>query len=895
MRWIYKSPLRLRSLFKKNWVEQELSEELRFHLENQIEQNIAQGMSPQEARYSALRQFGNVGTIKEECRDSWGMRFITEFLQDLGYGLRQLRRSPGFTVVAVLTLALGMAAAVSIFGFVDSVLIRPLPYSNPSRLMAVFKTSPLGGRQMGYSYPDYLDLERFNAAFASIAAYDGSESYVLSDGASVHRVNGIGVTSGFFRVLGVTPLLGTDFSSRSATEDLQAVPSTVILSYPAWQEWFGGKPDVLGKTVTLNGEAYTVIGVLPRSFQFAPTGATEFWTTLHPYAGNPCTSGRGCAVMGVVARLKNGITLQQASTDAQAISAQEARRYPDPDRNRGASVVPLSQAILGNIRPVLLALFAGAGLLLLIAYINVASLLLVRSENRRREFAVRGALGASRGRLVWQFVTEGILIVAASSALGLFAATLARRLLLKLIPADMLSFMPCLRGSGWNWHVAAFAMLLLLIACALFAMTPALRLPFTNLRAGLAEGNLGAAGTAWRRLGTRLVVLELATTMVLLAGAGLLGKSLYRLMHIDLGFVPGHLATLSILAPGSKYSKSAQAIALQRGIVSSLQSLPGVAAAGTASDLPVGGEGGTQIGFVDRPGLGENNAVGHIIVSPGYLSALQAQLLKGRYFNENDNAGAPLVAIINQTLVRRYFRGVNPIGRQFFYHAHGSDAKLDGPAHPTRIVGVIADVKQNALDGPVTPVVYTPFDQEPGPSFSVAVRTSQSAAAALPTLIATLHKTDPGIVTSGAATMPEIIQDSQAAYWHRASAWLAGGFAALALALSIVGLYGVIAYSVSRRTHEIGVRMALGASRGSVLRMILKEAGWLTLIGLVIGIPGSIVAGMLMRSLLFDVHSWNVLILGAIAAVLVTAALLASYIPARRAAKVDPMVALRYE
>ncbi|MCL5004894.1 MAG: ABC transporter permease [Acidobacteria bacterium] len=885
----------LHALFHKNRAEREMDDELRFHLEKQIEQNIASGMSKEEARYAALRQFGNVGAIKEECRDSWGVRFINELAQDLRYGLRQLRSNPGFTIVAVFTLALGMAAAVAIFGFVDSALIRPLPYPNLARLMGVFKTSALGGQQLGYSYPDYLDLERFNTVFASIAAYDGDKDFVLSDAGSVHPVNGIGVTGNFFRILGVTPILGRDFVAHSASEDLLAAPSTVILSYAAWQKWFGGRPDVLGKAVTLNGESYTVIGVLPRSFQFAPTGASEFWTTLRPFAGDPCQLSRGCMAMGVIARLKDGVSLQQALADVRAIAAQEARQHPDPDRDRGANIVPLSQVILGNIRPVLLALFGGTGLLLLIAYFNVASLLLVRSENRRREFAVRGAFGAPRRRLVQQFVTEGLALVVISGGLGLLAAMLVRRLLLRLIPSDMLNLMPYLRRSGWSWHVAAFAMVLVLVACALFAITPATRLPFANLRAALAEGDRGAAGTAWRRLGARLAVLELATTMVLLAGAGLLGKSFSRLMHVDLGFVPSHVATLSILAPESKYSNSEQAIALQREIVSRLQSLPGMTAAGAASDLPVGGEGGTQIGFVGRPSLGENNAVGHILLSPGYLSVLQARLLRGRYFNENDNANAPLVAVINQTLARRYFAGENPIGKQFFYHSHGSDAKLDGPGHPTQIVGVIADVKQNALDGPATPVVYTPFDQEPGPSFFIAVRTSQEAAAVLPTLIAAIHKIDPGIVTSGGATMPEIIQDSPAAYWHRASAFLAGGFAALALLLSIVGLYGVIAYSVSRRTREIGVRMALGASRGSVYRLILKEAGWLTLIGVVIGIPGSIAAGMFIRSLLFGVRSWDVSILGTVAAVLITSALLASYFPARRAACVNPVEALRTE
>ncbi|HVA71776.1 MAG TPA: ABC transporter permease [Candidatus Limnocylindrales bacterium] len=815
--------------------------------------------------------------------------------QDLRYGLRTIAKSPGFAVTIILTLSLGIAATVAIFGFVDSALIRTLPYPNPSRLMGVFKTSPLGGQQLGYSYPDYLDLVRSNSVFASIAAYDGGGGFILSDARGLHLVNGFGVTSDFFHILGVTPILGKDFAANPASEDLQAVPSTVILSYAAWQNWFGGRPDVLGKTVTLDGESYTVIGVLPRSFRFAPTGATEFWTTLRPFASDPCQLSRGCMAMSVIARLKDEITIQQALADVRAIAAQDARQYPDPDKNRGANIAPLNQVILGDIQPILLALLGGAGLLLLIAYVNVAGLLLVRSENRRREFAVRGVLGASRGRLMRQFVTEGFVLAAVSSALGLFAATVTWRLLLKLIPTDMLNSMSYLRGTGWNWHVTVFAAVLVLIALILFAVTPALRLPFANLRAGLTEGGRGAPRTAWRHLGARLVVVELATTMVLLAGAGLLGKSLYRLLHVDMGFDPSHLVTLGIFAPEAKYSQSEQALALQREIISRFQGLPGITAAGTASDLPISGEGGTQIGFVGRPSLGDNNEVGHVEISAGYLSVLEARLLRGRYFKENDGANAPLVAIINQSLARRYFPGENPMGKQFFYHAHGSDVKLDGPQHPTQIVGVVADVKQDALDGNATPVVYTPFEQWPSAGFSIVVRTSQEAASALPLLIATIHNVDPGIVTSDAATMPEIIQNSPAAYLHRASAWLAGGFAALALMLSVVGLYGVISYSVSQRTREIGIRMALGAQRSSIYQLILKGAGWLTLIGLIIGLSGSIVAGMFMRSLLFDVRSWDMSILGAVAAVLVISALVASYIPARRAAKVDPLAALRYE
>jgi macrolide transport system ATP-binding/permease protein len=824
------------------------------------------------------------------------MSRLESLVQDLRIGVRMLRKSPGFAITAILTLSLGIAATVAIFGFVDSALIRPLPYPNPSRLVGVFETTQRGSQYSGYSYPNYVDMTRANRVFATVAAYYTDASFILSGTAGPQLVNGTGVTNDFFRILGVTPIVGQDFDSNPVSEDLSTAPATVLLSFAAWQNWFGGKADIVGKAVTLNGESYTVIGVLPRTFQFAPAGAIDFWTTLRPLSHDSCSRSRGCLVLGVIARLKEGITVQQALAHVRAIAAEEAREHPDPDRNRGANVAPLGRWILGDIQPILLALLAGAALLLLIAYVNATGLLLVRSENRRREFAVRSVLGAGHGRLAQQFVIEGLVVAILSITLGLVAAAFTRQLLLKLIPADMLNSMPYLSGTVWNWHVTAFAAALVLITLILFAATPALRLTYANLRAGLAMGAPCTARTSWRRLGAKLVVLELATTIILLAGAGLLSKSLYLLLHVEMGFVPGHLATLSMLAsPDTKYANREQAAALQTEIFRRLRSLPGVTDVGAARVLPVSGVPSTQIGFVGKPNLAETNEVGHQVVSADYLSVLKAQLIQGRYFNEHDNTNAPSVAIINQTLAREYFPGENPLGQQIFYHQHGSAPESSGPQHPLEIVGVIADIKESALDADETPIVYTPFEHGSAPDFYIAVRTSQEARSVLPLLISTIHEVHSGIVIDGASTMSDLIQDSSAAYLHRATASLAGGFAVAALLLSTVGLYGVVAYSVSRRTFEIGVRMALGATRSSVYRLILNEAGRLTLIGLVLGLSGAIAAGTFMRSLLFGVHSWDVSILSGVAAVLIISTVIAVLIPARRASRVDPMVALRHE
>ncbi len=814
--------------------------------------------------------------------------------QDARYALRQLRKSAGFAAITILTLSLGIGATIAIFGFVDAALIRPLPYPELSRLMAVFKTTQLGGNQSGYSFPDYIDMVRANRVFATVAAFDDQGGFVLTDANGPQMVSGFGVTNDFFRILGVAPVLGKDFDAAPVSEDLLATPANVVLSYSAWQTRFHGDAGVIGKSVTLNGEPYTVIGVLPRDFEFAPAGAADFWTTLHPFAGDACHLSRGCMVMRAVARLKPGVTIEQARADVTAIAARESAEHPDPDRNRGGNIAPIREWILGEIGPILLALLGAVGLLLLITYFNVAGLLLVRSESRRHEFAVRGVLGAGRGRLVQQFVIEGCVMVAASGALGIFGGALARELLLKLIPSDTLDTMPYLRA-GWSWHVAAFAATLIAIAWSVFVIAPVIRLPFASLRAGLSEGGRGSAETSWRNLGAKLVVLELATTMVLLAGAGFLGKSLYELLHVPMGFDPSHVATFQLFATDAKYSDDQQSLALFREVVSALKNVPGVISVGTARSLPVTGVPSTQIGFADRPNLGESNEVGHQVISAEYLSVLQARLLRGRTFNERDTPNSPSVALINESLARRYFANEDPLGKRIYYHQHGSAPASSGPNFPIEIAGLIADVKEYALDEPERPVVYTPAEQGLGTSFYVAARTSQDAASVLPSMVAAVHRIDAGIMISDAATMPEIISQSWAAYLHRVLAWLAGGFAALALLLSTVGVYGVIAYSVSRRTREIGVRMALGASRGSVYQLIMREAGRLAAVGLAIGICCSVAAGVFTNKLLFGVRSWDATILGAVAAVLIASAGLASFLPARRAARINPIEALRSE
>ena len=807
---------------------------------------------------------------------------VENLMQDTRFAIRQLRKNPGFTSTAILVLALGMCASVAIFAFVDAALIKPLPYRNPGRLAGVYESVRMFP-QSNLSYPDYLDWKRLNKVFSSLDAYQHT-GFMLSTPAGTQPARGARVTDGFFRTLGVSPVLGRDFRTG---EDLPAASRTVLLSYAAWQNRYNGKRDVLGKTVTLDGEPNIIIGVLPRGFHFAPAEPAEFWAALHPVGY--CDIRRGCHSLYGVARLKDGVSVQTALADMRSIAKQLEQQYPGTNRDQGATVLPLTEVIVGDIRPILLVLLVGAMLLLLIASINVASLLLVRSESRRREIAIRNALGASVPRLISQFVTEGLLLVAAGSVLGIISAFWAMQLLAKLIPADLIARMSYLNGLGLNIRVLVFAGLISLFAAVLFSITPTLRVSLSEARAGLAEGSRGLAGNTWRRLGSKLVLLELATAMVLLVGAGLLGKSLYRLLQVDLGLQPDHLATLDVAAPQHRYGKDEQAVALGRQVVSRIASLPGVQAASISSRLPVSGNGNTTwIRILGKTYHGEHDEVNEREVSSGYLTTLGAKLLQGRYFTDAEDLSKPRVVIINQALVKQYFPGEDPIGQKI------GDTDLS-PKSMKEIIGIVDDIREGSLDSETWPAIYEPFNQSPETYFSLVVRTSQAEQSLLPTLAAAIHGIDRDLVTLPGASMNQLIHDSPSAYLHRSSAWLVGAFAVLALLLGVVGLYGVVAYSVSQRTREIGVRMALGAKRSAVYRLILKEAGWLTAIGVVTGMACSIFVTRLMRSLLFGVQSWDLPTLAAVAFVLGVASLLASYFPARRAASVNPTEALRAE
>lgn len=871
---------RISNLFFREKVDREIDAELRSHIEMRIEENMANGMPAEEARRDALLRFGNLSSTKEQVTSADAALTLYNIWSDIRYTFRQLRKNPGFSLTAILVLALGICASVSIFAFVDAVLIKPLPYQDPRHLVALFESTPLGQR-FHLSYLDYVDWKRQNKVFRSLEAYDPI-SFALNTAAGTQLVDGATVSSGFFRTLGVAPMMGRDFHDG---EDVPSAPRTVILSYAAWQNRYGGRPDALGKVVTLEGVPYVIVGVLPQEFHFAPTRSAEFWTALHA-SSDP--NGRGEHGLLAVARLKDGVALETAASEMSSIAQQLAKQYPDADDGRGATVLPLTEVIVGDLRPILLLLLSGAVLLLMIACVNVSGLMLVRSENRRHEIAVRGALGASRMRLIRQFMTEGVMLAVAGSLVGVGAAYGAIRLLVQLVPVDILAGMPYLQGLGLNLHVIGFAAAVGLAMAALFSLTPALRLSLTDLRAGLVENGRTGARTAWRHLGANLVVLELCIAMVLLVGAGLLGKSFYRLLHVDIGLQPDHLAMMRLRAPHSRYPKDEMVVSLTRRVMDEAGRLPGVQSVAVTHGIPVGNVAGGNTGFeiIGKPQHGTGYEASSRQVGVTYFSTVQARLARGRYFSETDDASKPRVMIINQAFARKYFPGEDPIGKHIRYDA-------DSPV--IEIVGIVDDIKEGPLDAEVQPVLYTSLNQEPDDAFYVIVRTAQPPQELARSLEGAVHRIDPDILTFGADTMEDWIRHTQSSYLHRSSAWLVGGFAAMALLLGVVGLYGVIAYSVSQRTKEIGVRMALGARRSSVYQLILREAGRLMTIGIVAGTVSSVIAASLIRKLLFNTAPWDAGTLAGVALVLAASALLASYIPARRAASVNPVEALRAE
>ncbi len=875
--------LRLRGLRPSAAHDSETAEELQYDLEMRIEDGQRRGLTYTEARRQALIQLGGIEQTMQSVRDRRTLPAVEAILQDLRFALRQLRTRAGFTITAVLTLALGFGASVALFAFADAALIRPLPYTDPNRLAWVTELVDRMG-PTNLSWQDYQDWKQMSRSFESFAVWRYA-GYILKTPDSSNAVAAMRITANFLPTLGLRPQLGRNIQDF---DNLPNASKVAMISDPLWHQQFGADPNLVGRIINLDGNSYTVIGVLPRNFEFAPRGKVDLVSALQALP-DTCESRRGCHSLVGVARLKPGVSIEQADAEMKRIAAILTQRYPDTNTGQGGVAKPLIEQAIGKVRPVLYTLLGGALLLCAIACINVASLLVARSESRTREFALRAALGASRNRLLRQFTVEAAVLVLLGTLGGMLCAHGAIRLLLTLVPQKMQSSMPFFAVVGWSRHVMLFALAQACVAAVIFATVPALRISRTRLRAGLNEGNAGSGSLGWRRIGSMLVMAEVATAVVLLVGAGLLSQSLMNLLRVDLAFDPSHLATLAVAAPVTQFKTDAEQLAIERALVDRLRTIPGVTSVGFGQELPATNNGDTVwVRFVGRPYDGHHIEVDERSASPTYFQTLGTRLLRGRFFTEDDIKGKQKVVIVNKRFADSYFPGEDAIGKQF------GNTELK-PDSIRTIVGVIDNLHEGALDDELWPAIYYPSYQEIDNAMALVVRVNGDEHAMLPTLASTIRAFNPALDTYDEAAMTDRIHDSQSAAIHRGAAWLAGAFAALALLLCVIGLYGVVSYSVSLRSREIGVRMALGAQRSSIYRLVLGEAAQLSGIGLALGIVLAILVATLLRSMLFHVSAWDGPTLCVAALLLAGCSLLAALVPAHAAATCDPNRALHAE
>jgi predicted permease len=806
--------------------------------------------------------------------------------QDIRYGARMLWKRPGFTAVAVLTLALGVGANTAIYTVIDAALLRSLPYAEPGRLVHLWEARRLQDfSRREASYPDYLDWRQAGDAFESVGGYTGRR-FSLAGAGGTELLDGASVTANFFDVLGVRPQLGRAFLPG---EDEAGAERVAVITHGMWQSRFGADPSVVGREISLGGRAHTVVGVLPREFQFAKAGGAEVWTALSPSPEQ--RSRRYWHWLNVVARLKDGVTPEEAEARVQTVARRIVEGDPESHAETAISVVPLRDEIAGAVRPILYLLLAAVGLVLLIACTNVANLMLTRAASRRKEIAIRVALGASRRRIVRQLLTESVMLSTAGGALGLVLALWGVDLLVAAIPPAQLAQMPYLRDLSLDAGVLAFTAGLSLLTGLLFGLTPAFQASKPDVNDVMKEGGRSSSAGGAKRLRDLLVVSEVAVALVLLVGAGLLVKSLARMLSVDPGFRTENLLTMKLaLPPSGGYADERKAAAFHQELLGRVESLPGVRGAASVGNFPLSGDGGTGTPqIVGRAESTGDFAQSHLrTVSPGYFRVMGVPLVAGRDFTERDDASAPMVVVVNRTFAERVFPGEEPMGRRMTF-------KFTAELPPFEIVGVVGDEKVTSLDARTTPVIYFPYLQGPEPVIGLVVRTDTDPEGLAGVVREQVRALEPAAPVFSVQTMDALIHNSSATFVRRYPAYLVGVFAAVALLLAVVGIYGVISYSVSQRTHEIAIRMALGAQRRDVLRLVLRHGMLLAAGGVALGLAGALALTRLLSSMLFGVSAADPSVYAGVAALLASVALLACYLPARRATKVDPMEALRYE
>ena len=882
MRRLATISLRLRSLFRKSALDSELDTELRFHVERQIAANVSAGMSGAEARRTAMREFGGVEQLKEECRDARHTNYVHDFLQDLRYGLRMLRKSPGFTAIAILTLALGIGANSAIFSLVNGILLRPLPYRQPERLVSITDSYP----------PGALAAVRASMKTMEVAGYAEGQDLNLTGLGEPERIHGTSVSANFFSLLGVRAELGRVFADG---EDQPGKDNLVILSHALWQTKFGGDANIVGKSIALEGVERQIVGVMPANFQFG-SPKTQFWA---PIDLDPRSVGAywGVSFMPLIGRLRPGVTLGQARAELAATLPRVRGMFPwrMPDALwTDSTVVPLQQGIIGNARATLLILFGAIGLVLLIACANVANLLLARAATRRREMAMRAALGAGRWRICRQLLTESILLALCGGVFGMLLALTGLSWLKAVLPADT----PRLSSVAIDGRVLAFTALIALATGVIFGLAPALHASKIDLTESLKTGGQYSGTAKSNRLRSALAIAEIAVAVVLVIGAGLLVKSLWELSHVNAGFRTESIVTARITPNDQFCADFGRCSNFYNRLIARTRALPGVEDAALTNVLPLSGLIGSYAADVEghprnpsepAPVLWES------VVTPDYFRIMGIPLLRGRLFTSADSAsGATHVTVVTESTARKLWPNQDPVGKH---------VKRTWMGDWITVVGVVGDVNEasmaSKLPGFMDGAVYDPYGNDLGPGgmqpreFTLVVKMAGGVGNFADALRKTVASLNSEVPVSEVATLRTIVSDSLKA--PRSTMLLFAIFAALALVLGAVGIYGVVSYSVTQRTPEIGVRMALGAQKQDVLRLILGHGTRMALIGVVIGVAGAFAATRLMASLLYGITATDPLTFVAVAILLAAVTLAACYIPARRAMKVDVTVALRYE
>ena len=886
MKWFNILRARLRALFRRESVLRDIEEELRVHVEMETETNIKRGMAPDEARAAALKSFGNVGRNTERGYDIRGGSWLETLWQDLRFGARMLLKQPGFSLIALLTLALGIGANTAIFSVVNAVLLRPLPYREAERIVAIQELSKEGERKM-VTPANFLDWRAQQTTFASLAAILTRRAN-LALTAEAERINLAVVSANFFDVFGLRAERGRLFAA--ADEQAGHAP-VVVVSHSLWQSRFGGANDLVGRNVTLDGKSYTVVGIAPQGFQYP--GETEAWLPplrLAPESNErmDVTQVRGFGYLSAVALLKPGVSLAQAAGEMETITARLRRQYPDTNNPRFNRVVSLRKHLVGETDTMLWLLFGAVCFVLLIACANVANLSLVRAAARQKEMAIRAALGASRGRVIGQLLTESTLLALGGGALGWMLAVWGVELITRLLPRDF----PRLREISLDWRVLLFTLLASVSTGTLFGLAPAWQSAKTDVHETLKKSARGATG-GWRqrRLRHLLIVAEIALSLVLLAGAGLLLRSFTHLQSVSAGFTPQQVLTARLSPAGAAYRADPAYISYFRRVIERVRIIPGVEAVGAINKLPLtwGDTAGYRI--EGRPLLTPDKwpEAEYRAVSSDYFRALSIPIVQGRAFNERDNEAAPQVMIVNQALARRDFPGENPVGKRI------NPGATDRTGQPVwfEIVGVAANVRSPELAEESQPEFYLSGLQDTFAEMSLVIRAAvepASLASAVRQAAAEVDKTQP---VSNLTTMEAFVSEAYAR--PRFNLVLLGLFGGLALLLSAAGIYGVMAYGVAQRKNELGLRLALGAQPHDVMNLILRQGLRLISVGLVLGLVSALALTRLMKSLLFGVNATDAVTFAAVTLLLLVVALLACLIPARRATRVDPLATLRQE